>query len=270
MYYQAKTDMPSAYITKNKQRLKQHSQNVYLKNGSEFEIELFNPTSNSVLAKIKLNGNYISGGGIIIKPGQRVFLERYLDEAKKFVFETYEVNSKSKQVMDAIADNGDVTVEFYPESLPVLFDYDWNNYTTKRYYTNPNPTWTMNVGSTSNSTNNYYSNNGATFTTNSLNFGTSSKPTYSMDNVLRSTPKQLKSKKTIETGTVEKGSHSNQSFQYVNKTFSSFTMSISKWKILPESQKPYEANDLKTYCTNCGTKRKKDSFKFCPNCGEKF
>jgi hypothetical protein len=33
MYYQTKTGTPCAYITKDKKRLKQVGQNVYLKNG---------------------------------------------------------------------------------------------------------------------------------------------------------------------------------------------------------------------------------------------
>ena len=84
MYYTELKKFPSAHITTGKQRLKQNGSNVYLKDGEEFEVEIFNPKSNSVLAKIKINGNYLSGGGIIVRPGQRVFLERYLNEARKF------------------------------------------------------------------------------------------------------------------------------------------------------------------------------------------
>jgi hypothetical protein len=123
MYYQTKTGTPCAYITKDRKRLKQNGQNVYLKNGDEFELELFNPLSNTVLAKIKLDGSYISGGGIVLKPGQRVFLERYLDDPRKFKFETYEVDGTSNEVLDAIAGNGDVVIDFFDEyKQPV-----WNN-----------------------------------------------------------------------------------------------------------------------------------------------
>ena len=91
--YQTKTDVPSAYITKNKQRIKQHGQTVYLNDGDEFEIELHNPKNNPILAKILLNGKYIPGGGIVLRPGERVFLERYLDKDRKFLFETYSVDN---------------------------------------------------------------------------------------------------------------------------------------------------------------------------------
>ena len=94
MYYQTKTGTPCAYITKDRKRLKQFGQNVYLNNGDEFELELFNPSTTTVLAKIKLDGSYISGGGIVLKPGQRVFLERYLDDPRKFKFESSVVNRR--------------------------------------------------------------------------------------------------------------------------------------------------------------------------------
>ena len=61
MYYQTKTGTPSAYISKDRKRLKQFGQTVYLNNGDEFQLELFNPSSTTVLAKFNLDGSYISG-----------------------------------------------------------------------------------------------------------------------------------------------------------------------------------------------------------------
>jgi hypothetical protein len=255
MYYQTKQETPCAYITKDKKRLKQFGQVVYLNNGDEFEIELFNPSQSTVLAKIKINGGYLSGGGLVIKPGQRVFLERYLDDASKFKFETYEVDGTSNKVLDAIANNGDVSIEFYEE------------YYNSQSYSNP---FLVN----SNLPNYQYYNN--TFTTNGLGFGTTS--TYSSDMVYCSLSNSsntfsgpnIRTSKSLETGRIEKGKSSNQSFTYVNKNFNSWTVSTSVWKILPNSVKPYESKDLKVYCTECGNKRKKDSHKFCPNCGTKY
>jgi len=49
--------VPTAFVTKGRQRVKQYDGNaVFLNNGDEFEIELFNLTTNKVLAKIELNG----------------------------------------------------------------------------------------------------------------------------------------------------------------------------------------------------------------------
>ena len=294
MYYQTKTGTPCAYISKDRKRLKQFGQTVYLNNGEEFELELFNPSSTTVLAKIKLDGSYISGGGIVLKPGQRVFLERYLDDACKFKFETYEVDGTSNEVLDAIAGNGDVVIDFFNEyKQPV-----WNNPITyvggsfggSVHIYNSNP-FTL-TGGYANTT----LNNNVSFTSSSntagVNFNTTSiSNTFAGPNkrgvlgpnkkgVLRSLKSKPNSRSevtmdmlsmdSIETGRVEKGGSSDQSFKTVDKTFNHHTCASSVWKILPMSQKVYEKQDLKVYCTNCGKKRKKDSDKFCSSCGNKF
>lgn len=114
--------VPTANIAVNKSRVKLYNKqgdlpSYYLQKGQEFQIELFNPTTESILAKITLNGNVISQGGLVLNPGQRVFLDRYLDVAKKFLFDTYEV-SNTQEVKEAIVNNGDFKVEFYREMKP--------------------------------------------------------------------------------------------------------------------------------------------------------
>ena len=84
---------PTANLAINKNRLKVYNQNskqptYYLKDGTEFQIELFNPKTEPILAKIEINGKLISQSGLILNPGQRVFLDRYIDIAKKFKFES--------------------------------------------------------------------------------------------------------------------------------------------------------------------------------------
>jgi rRNA maturation endonuclease Nob1 len=69
---------------------------------------------------------------------------------------------------------------------------------------------------------------------------------------------------------VEKGSESDQTFKTVNKNFNIWTVSTSVWKILPESQKPFEKKDLVDRCPKCSTKIKKSSWKFCPECGNEI
>ena len=90
----------------------------YFWDKDNFELEIHNPTQKSILCKIKLNGEYISTSGIIVKPGQRVFLERFLDSNNKFEFSTYEVNDTSSNRV-AIDLNGDVRIEFYDEQQVV-------------------------------------------------------------------------------------------------------------------------------------------------------
>ena len=118
-HFKQEVAMPSANLTINKSRLPIYNKNAkmptyYLTKGQEFQIELFNPTADIILAKIKLNNKSISQGGLVLKPGERVFLERYLDVAKKFLFDTYEVSGGS-EAQKAIEQNGDFSVEFYKE-----------------------------------------------------------------------------------------------------------------------------------------------------------
>jgi hypothetical protein len=245
--YYASEQKPAAFITKGKQRVKQYSQSVYLHDGDEFEIELFNPAQKTVLAKIKINGNYLSSTGLILKPGQRVFLERFIDVDKKLIYSTYEVDGSNKEVLDAIASNGNVEVEFYNETLP-----DWINTIgltdigTSTFTTNISRPYWQDIGTT-------------------VNYTSSS----TMDVTL--TSNSVFSNTSLETGRVESGEKSNQSLIHNNNfTFEWFTFHNVSWKILPNSQKPIEVSDLKRYCHSCGSKIKKSTYKFCPNCGSKL
>jgi len=247
--------VPQSFITKGKQRLKQHIDTVYLNNGDEFEIELFNPTQNKVLAKIEMNGNSI-GSGIILRPGERVFLERYLDEAKKFLFETYVVNGNNEDVQQAIANNGDVVVKFYNEMVlngtSNVTIYNPITWSTNNPYTYTTHNTLSNTSFTTTSTNTFYNA--------SLTSGTNSLFNKEATSALRH----------VETGRVEKGSESNQVFTYDNSSFYTFPSTSNWWKIKPQTTKLVVKEDLITYCTECGAKRKKDTHKFCPHCGTKF
>jgi uncharacterized paraquat-inducible protein A len=76
--------------------------------------------------------------------------------------------------------------------------------------------------------------------------------------------------KSMETGRIEKGSNSQQSFGYDHSNFNTFWTWITEWKILPISQKPIMREDIVLYCTGCQRKRRKDSDIFCPKCGKKY
>jgi hypothetical protein len=257
---------PEAFITKAKKRIKQFDGQVYLSDGDEYEIELFNPTQDVILAKIKLDGNYISGGGIVLRRGERVFLERFLDSPNKFKFSTYEVNGKNQEVQEAIANNGYVEIEFYSEYQPTFPNrtiYTGNNYGT----INGNPITFTTTGNSGNFT--LTSGTTTTSTFYNANLNVKSLMNDSFD-VSQQKVSHLTDRK-VETGTTEKGNDSEQTFQHTNKTFNSFSFWNVSWHILPKSQKQYTAEEVSVnYCGNCGAKRKKDSFKFCPHCGTKF
>lgn len=267
-HYQ-KVTVPTMFVTKGKHRVKQYDNSVvYLKDGEEFELELFNPTSKKVLAKIKLNDEYLDSG-IVLRPGERVFLERYLNEARKFIFSTYTVDKKNPNVREAIKDNGKVEVEFYQEEVNNNIIYLNNNHTwnpsdpcitgTGVYYSGD--TTTVNIGCA----------DGAHTLTSSVDLGS-----YQFDgevNISGSMDMDLKMTPIAdmqETGRVEKGSNSDQSFEYDSTSFNTWPSWTQNWTILPLSQKALVKEDIKIFCTECGAKRKKDSFKFCPHCGNKY
>ena len=260
MYYTTHVGKPTAHITKRKSRLKVYNGNkIFLENGDNFEFEVHNPKQKSVLVKIKLNGEYISQSGIVIKPGQRVFLERFLDSNNKFEFTTYDVEDTplNKSAIDL---NGDVLVEFYDEEYSTNFQNlsvgnstsGWTTINTGTPYWGGG-TYTTNVMST------------PTFTTSSSN----SSVFYSQTTPQGPNIRSLKSKKSIETGRVEKGGLSNQSFSNSYQNFNLFTSHTVSYKILPFGTKNKSVDEIRQYCTECGVKVKKN-FKFCPSCGNKI
>lgn len=227
-------------ITTNRNRVKKYGLNVYLKDGQKFELEMYNPHTYKVLAKIKLNGYYISTNGLILNPGQRVFLERFLDRDESFIFSTYEVDDDQTS-KEAIAYNGDVEVEFFAQTQFTGLSGNWWNQNTYTYFNNP-------------TTNNaLYS---STVSTNTLSF---SDATFTSATT-----------KSIETGRVEGGEATGQEFTFSNDSFSSWAFETRKIKIKPVSAKPIEVSEIRNYCTNCGTRAKKATWKFCPNCGNKI
>jgi hypothetical protein len=242
---------PSAFITVNKQRLRQNGKLVYMKDQTEFEIELYNPTKEKIMAMIDMNGAPISGSGIILKPGQRVFLERFLDEEKKFLYETYVVNN-DKETKDAIVDNGKVTVKFYKESKPrprsltygsVFNGFGWSEITYTDY-SNSNPVITHNTNDIIGTNNTFFINSVA-----DVNI-----PTSNMK---------------METGSVEKGGLSNQELKSTNGDFEWFYSWIDDWQIMPHTYQPKTSKDLVSRCPSCANKLK-STHKFCPDCGSEI
>jgi len=284
---------PQANLAINKSRIKLYGKNsqdptYYLKKGQEFEIELFNPTKDTIMAKISLNGKPIAQGGLVLKPGVRVFLDRYIDVARKFKFDTYEVGN-SAEVKKAIEDNGDFKVEFFREQQPIVTTIttsnnwglnDWDNYRGSLFNTTcdtinvgasgiSNGTYTSNCGSVSNySADIPVSANAACM--DGLNFAPQELKRSATLN-LKTLKKRVQAKaKTIETGRVEEGSKSNQTMEKVYMNWESFPFHTLEYKMLPVSQKINTVEDIqvKRYCSNCGNKQK-PNFKFCPSCGSR-
>ena len=251
-------------IAVNKSLLKEFLVNsqrtVYMDNGSEFQIQIFNPYTYSIAASISINGIEMSNQ-LVIKPGQRIWLERYLNEARKFLFETYEVNGESKQVENAIKNNGVIEVKFYKEKQQ-------NNIYISSVSI-PSTSWTYFNNSLDYTS--YSDELNTTYTADNLSLSAPSTQLYSSSaiNAVSYSAGAMAKSKSIETGRIEKGNYSDQKFQTVYNDFEYWSFTTESIHILPQSTKPVYANDLKKiYCTNCGRKLNQ-KFKFCPYCGAK-
>jgi hypothetical protein len=251
---------PSAWIVNpnDKGRKSIKSGKCFLKNNSSFEIELFNPLTVSVLSDIKLNGQSISKTGLVVKPGQRVYLDCFIDDKKKFIFSTYEIDG-SLESLNATQNNGLLEVFFYKEDVITLdnwqrkFDriivekhypynpYPWcNPYTV--YYGNTignggygNTNLTNGIIGTTTTSNAYYSSN------NSVNCSYTSDVNAPYGGT---TVNNLFSISNLETGRVEKGEVSKQKFTEVEMDFEKNYISSTIIQILPESRKPAEVKEV--------------------------
>jgi len=265
-----------AKIAVNKSLLKEYSNSsndriVYMNDGTEFQIQIFNPYSYTIGISFSFNeknGSYSSWGEqlLVVKPGQRVWLERYLNDEAKLLFSTYEVGN-SKAVKEAIKDNGTLTIKFYKEKEKIKYQpvttiwYDNRNYID--YCDTIQGTSAINYCDASVDSIKLCNCNTGNATTNAVY---NSASTLGFDMAKSETRAMGKS---IETGRIDKGSHSSQKFNSINIDFEYYPFSTEIIKILPTSQKPITSQDLqKIYCPNCGRKLN-TKYKFCPYCGTK-
>jgi len=230
---------------------------VYLTNGEEFQIELYNPLTQCVLADIKLNGNSISKGGLVLRPAERFYLDCFIDDKKKFVFGTYEVEATDES-MESITKNGLLEVYFYKESAKSIDRSRFNRLIVERHYypyhtgwqTTPwytTPNIYCNTGNPI-STSGYY-NNGTIGTTNTTTYNSTTGTFTIGDNIQlnnsSSIPIGRVEKGSFETGRVEKGSDSKQEFDEVDIDFDNLYISSTILELLPESRRPIETKELK-------------------------
>ena len=298
MFIESNNEM--AKIAINKSLLKEYKTNtdprvVYMNNGDEFQIQLFNPEQDTIGAEVSINGNKIPGI-LVIRPGERIWLERYLTEQSKFKFTTYEVNNpdEDSSVARAIANNGTIEIKFYREKqkrsnwnnitwdsrssdfFTKLADYscDVENNNTYKELTDNNVLLNARI-----STCDSAANSAALLSLNTTCCDTLTNSVLPPTHNTHFSTKRIVPEKTyksatpisnkIETGRIDKGSYSNQKLEHVNIEFENWHFKKEVIKILPSSRKPYTSSDIKKiYCTNCGRKIN-TKYKFCPYCGTK-
>ena len=255
---------------------------VYLENGTEFQIQLFNPHKFTIGAEIYINDEKLSNR-LVLKPGERVWLERYLDVKKKFKFSTYEVEGNNKDVQEAIKDNGKIEVKFYREVRKKEFypsiSVSGNDWLNKNTITYPSTIDVLYSYSSDNAnkleTTHCYSSrvtagNCCDSVLTTANFCTNYTAAVDLHNQYPQSDTasiSIPDEMICDTGIIEAGSSSSQEFGNVNIDFEYFSFVTERIKLLPISQKPFTANDLqKIYCSECGRKLK-TKYKFCPYCG---
>lgn len=265
------TNVSSSYRVKigcHKSLLKEFKKDnlrtVFLNDGDEFEIQLFNPTNEEIGVTIKINGESITNNThLVLRPGEMSWLERYIDVQRRFKFSTYDVPDNDVANY-AIRNNGLIEVSFH------------------RLIKNTNITWTY-----SGPTIMYYNSYGNSFSSPSVGgmtndvsgtlLSTTFKDDVSYINTSNANVSYLSNKvsddnnfSTKKTGRIEQGNISNQSFGNSYLTFEQYAYYTESIKILPMEYKPISTNDIqKMYCPECGRKLK-SKFKFCPYCGTKL
>jgi hypothetical protein len=285
---------PSVQISSKRNELKIYQGNIiYLNSGDNFELNFFNPINEKIGVSIEFNGIKKGDSYLILNPGQNVFLDRFLDEQRKMLFETYNIDGNNKESLEAIEKNGLITFNFYKEywrsnninEVNVNYEfppkpYDYNNLNnTGTYYGNyfGNSSITSLTGNcisfsgffdTNNSNSKYNSDTSCVYTQscNSLNnniFNSSS-------NIGGSTFTSSLNINSIETGRVEKGELSDQKLKNVNVEFSNTSFYSISYKLMPYSSKSQSINEIREYCNECGYRLRKSSWKFCPKCGTKI
>ena len=275
------TTMPEAHVAVGKNRQKVYpGGKLFMRSGQEFSIELFNPTQDVVSAKIYLNDKAISDRVLVLKPGERAFLERYIDSTNKFKFETYEVENTTV-AKQAVANNGKVRVEFFREKQPqITYTNTYIPYPVyyPTYPTYPSPVIPWNPYNP----NIFYCGSSGTSSglsgscTTASNNAASSYTSSNLDVLNESTVKGVRDltgpsgvrTDSVETGRVGAGGYSDQSFGTYTGEFESYYFASTEYQIMPESQKPVEINQIRMYCPGCRTRIRKSSWHFCPACGE--
>jgi len=271
------------HIAVNKNRIKEYNDRVYLKNNSNFQIELFNGKSDTFGVLIELNGSPISNKKLVIQPGERVFLDRYIDDQRKFLFKTYDVDGNSNEVKRAIRKNGTVKVKFYKE---ISLNQQWNGTIAGRRFAGvTNQSWYINTNTPSHqsSTADYLTYNindsynisttantvlNTVYSTTTNN--TSDAMLYNSGQITRRVNLSKNENKGVKTGRIGKGTSSGQQLHDVDMEFDSFHTYESILQILPEENRStYISSEIRNYCNDCGRKLK-GSWKFCATCGNKL
>lgn len=270
-------------LTSSLDELKIYNENtIYLNDGNEFQIRLFNPLRERIGAQINFNGES-SSSYLVLNPGEDATIDRFVDTQKKMLFETYQYDSNNSLAENAVAKNGIVSIKFFKEKKNVVyFSSNFSGVLNSTGGTYKNPviyrgsdlsTGTLNLHDT-NVFNTTSLNNTTTISSNTLNcINTSS---VSMDNLEFNSDKEVINTKSYqpktrmkETGRVGKGGQSTQNFKKIDVEFEYYSFYEITYNLKPISEKS-EDIEIREYCTQCSTRIRKKTWIYCPKCGNKL
>ena len=216
---------PRVFISVNNNRIKSYVEEgeicVFLKDGTEFQLEFMNDSDCYIKADISINGKY-QFSSLVLRPHQHFYLDRFMDEKKKFKFNTFLTgNDDIEKLKKIIEQNGKIEVRFYKELE--------QNYT----YTTCNPSWITTWWEHQVDT--YYSNGSDDSGKLDINYYSANASLQSNDKIKSSIKtKALNPDKTeIETGRVESGDKSKQDFTSVSKQWDIFPVATFQYHIMP-------------------------------------
>lgn len=232
-HYRLQDRLPSVIVTTDGSERKVYENNtVYLNKGDNFELRFFNSLREKIGVEIIFNGQKKNDSLLVINPGEDISLDRFLDDKKRMIFDTYHIDSNNPDAVSAAALNGIIDINFYKEKIN-------NNWVT------------------------FNSNN---CTSGLPHFGnvcyTNTTQEYYMP--------EVKSKSLKETGRIEKGEVSNQNLHTVDIEFENIAFHSVQYYLKPQSTKTHTTTEIRNYCPRCNYRIRKSSWNYCPKCSQKF
>jgi len=266
---------PSAIVTVNGSEKKIYDNNqIFLNPDDNFEIRFFNPLSEKLGIEIIFNGQKKTNSLLVLNPGEDITIDRFIDDNEKMKFSTYFVDSGNAAAVEAIKSNGSVQINFFKEKIN---NFGWesmqgslgNNIVTDNFTTisSTDPKFLYNMYDTR--VEKLSHNKDFPFITTSYSSDPSQISSYCSDNTEKNIDVKLEETK-LETGRVEKGGKSDQVFEQVNLDFESTPFHSISYDMKPLSTKPVNMSEIKRYCTSCGYRIRKTSWKYCPKCSSEI
>lgn len=291
-HYRMLDRAPSVVITSNRNELKVYQNNiVYLNNGENFELRFFNPLQEKIGVEIIFNGTKKGDGFLVLNPGQDITLDRFLDEQRKMLFETYTINGNNKEALKAAEKNGLITFNFYKEyfnnyhrvnDVNVVYDFPpkphshnpFSVTTSSAYYSTL--TNTAGMGTVFRGAQGNQGQSGASGASGTVGTSYTKSITFDKDYYIPSSESEASLDSfsmdfaELETGRVEKGEVSNQRLKTVNSQFATNYFHTITYQMLPYSAKGRNVEEVRQYCPECRYRIRKETWKYCPKCGERL